>query len=272
MTSLESYSLKGRRALVTGAAGLLGQQHAVALAEIGAEVILTDYDSRRLSAAVENVSQLMPARYRGIHMDVTDEHSIRDTLSEIGHVDVLINNAAIDPKVGPTQDTCALSRIENFPLDEWTRQVSVGLTGAFLCCKAFGPGMASRGYGSIINVASDLSLIAPDQRLYRVDGLDDKDQPVKPITYSVIKSGLIGITRYVAGYWAAAGVRVNAISPGGVYQGQADAFVTRLTSLIPMGRMAAVDEYRAAIQFLASPASAYMTGHNLVMDGGRTIL
>jgi hypothetical protein len=136
--------------------------------------------------------------------------------------------------------------LENFPLDEWNRQISVGLTGAFLCSKVFGTEMAVRGNGVIVNVASDLSIIAPDQRLYRVEGVAEDEQPAKPVTYSVIKTGLIGLTRYLAGYWAASGVRVNAISPGGVYNGHSDEFVARLSSLIPMGRMANVDEYRAA--------------------------
>jgi NAD(P)-dependent dehydrogenase (short-subunit alcohol dehydrogenase family) len=122
----------------------------------------------------------------------------------------------------------------------------------------------------ILNVASDLSLIGPDQRLYRQDGLPEDRQPVKPITYSVVKSGLIGLTRYLATYWADAGVRVNAISPGGVANNQPEEFVARLRKLVPLGRMANQDEYQGAILFLCSDASSYMTGANLVIDGGRT--
>jgi NAD(P)-dependent dehydrogenase (short-subunit alcohol dehydrogenase family) len=130
--------------------------------------------------------------------------------------------------------------------------------------------MARHGRGVIVNVASDLALIAPDQRLYRKSGLPDERQPVKPVTYSVVKSGLIGLTRYLATYWAASGVRVNAISPGGIYTDQPEEFVLRLANLIPLGRMARVDEYEGAILFLCSDASSYMTGANLVVDGGRT--
>jgi NAD(P)-dependent dehydrogenase (short-subunit alcohol dehydrogenase family) len=132
--------------------------------------------------------------------------------------------------------------------------------------------MAERGEGAILNIASDLSIIAPDQRLYRKEGLQPGEQPVKPVTYSVVKSGLIGLTRYLAGYWADSGVRVNALSPGGVFNGHPAEFVDRLTGLIPMGRMAHLAEYRSALQFLCSPASSYMTGQNIVIDGGRSVL
>jgi NAD(P)-dependent dehydrogenase (short-subunit alcohol dehydrogenase family) len=130
--------------------------------------------------------------------------------------------------------------------------------------------MARRGRGVIVNVASDLALIGPDQRIYRQPGLPDHLQPVKPVTYSVVKAALVGLTRYLATYWADRGVRVNAISPGGVYNGQPDEFVAKLAQLIPLGRMANLDEYRGAILFLCSDASSYMTGNNLVVDGGRT--
>jgi NAD(P)-dependent dehydrogenase (short-subunit alcohol dehydrogenase family) len=162
------------------------------------------------------------------------------------------------------------SRLENFPLAQWEGDIAVGLTGAFLCSKVFGNHMATSGGGVIVNVASDLALIAPDQRIYRQSGVSEQMQPVKPVTYSVVKSGLVGLTRYLASYWADKKVRVNAISPGGVYNGQPEDFVVRLTNLIPLGRMAAINEYQGAIVFLCSDASSYMTGANLVVDGGRS--
>jgi NAD(P)-dependent dehydrogenase (short-subunit alcohol dehydrogenase family) len=188
-------------------------------------------------------------------------------------IDILINNAAIDPKVKDEPGLLETSRLENFPKEQWELQVGVGLTGAFLCSKIFGAAMAKSGRGGVIlNIASDLSVFAPDQRLYRKEGLDAEMQPVKPVTYSVIKAGLIGLTRYLATYWADQNVRSNALSPGGVFNDQGEEFVQRLSRLIPLGRMAERDEYRAAVQFLCSDASTYMNGQNIVIDGGRSVL
>jgi NAD(P)-dependent dehydrogenase (short-subunit alcohol dehydrogenase family) len=140
-----------------------------------------------------------------------------------------------------------------------------------LCSQIFGQMMAKKGEGVILNIASDLSIFAPDQRLYKKDGLQPEQQPVKPVTYSVIKHGLIGLTKYLATYWADRGVRCNALSPGGVFNEQGEEFVKKLTNLIPMNRMASKDEYRGAVQFLCSDASAYMNGQNITMDGGRSV-
>jgi NAD(P)-dependent dehydrogenase (short-subunit alcohol dehydrogenase family) len=271
MTGIASFDLCGSRALVTGAAGLLGQEHAVALAEIGAEVILTDIAEPGLIAAQSTLAPLFGDRIRTAIMDVTCEQSILQLAESLGPVDVLVNNAAIDPKVGKGGGP-ELSRLENFSLEEWNRQISVGLSGAFLCSKIFGARMAERRNGVILNLASDLSVIAPDQRLYYRPDVEEHEQPVKPVTYSVIKTGMLGLTRYLAAYWAEKGVRVNAISPGGVFNNHPDEFVKRLSQLIPMGRMADPSEYRAAVQFLCSPASSYLTGQNIVIDGGRSIL
>lgn len=268
---LKAFDLSGKTALITGAAGLLGMEHAAALLEIGARVLLTDVDTVRLGERVRSLRPEHTAHVSTSVLDVTSEASILSAHKLHGPIDVLVNNAAVDPKVGSGGSREA-SRLENLPLDEWERQISIGLTGAFLCARVFGADMAARGGGVILNIASDLSVIAPDQRLYRVEDRDDAEQPVKPVTYSVIKSGLIGLTRYLAGYWAGAGVRVNAISPGGVFTDQPADFVARLTDLIPMGRMAGRSEYRAAVQFLCSPASSYMTGQNILIDGGRTVL
>lgn len=186
-----------------------------------------------------------------------------------GRVDILINNAARNPKVETAGDK-DFSRLEHFPWEQWQLDLNVGLGGAFNCAKVFGARMARQGSGVIVNIASDLGVIAPDQRLYRVPGRDSEQQPVKPVTYSVVKHGLIGLTKYLATYWCEQGVRCNALSPGGVYAGQNDVFVSKLSQLIPLGRMADADEYRGAIAFLCSDASSYMNGANLVVDGGRS--
>ena len=274
--NLEKFSLKGKRALVTGAAGLLGIEHCAALAESGAHVILTDISDSGLDEAIKILSEEYgEENFSKFNMDVTDDSSISLIFEECkknGGVDILVNNAAIDPKVTADNLVMEMSRYENFPLEQWDFQISVGLTGAFLCCKHFGRAMAEKGGWVILNISSDLSVIAPDQRLYKKENLSDDLQPVKPVTYSVIKTALIGLTRYLASYWADKGVRINALSPGGVFNGQGDDFVANLSNLIPMGRMATRDEYRGVIQFLCSDASSYMTGQNVVVDGGRSIL
>lgn len=276
--AFEKFDLAGKTALITGAAGLLGMEHALALLESGATVVLTDMSAASLDVAAQRLSERYDrARILTAVMNVTDQaaiNAVAGTLSARGErVDILVNNAAIDPKVRGDQGVVETSRLEHFPLEQWDLQVAVGLTGAFLCSQVFGSAMSRDGGGGVIlNIASDLSVFAPDQRLYRKDGLPDELQPVKPVTYSVIKAGLVGLTRYLATYWAGKGVRCNALSPGGIYNGQGDEFVQRLTSLIPMGRMADKDEYRAAVQFLCSDASRYMNGQNVVMDGGRSVL
>ena len=275
--AFEKFDITGKTALITGGAGLLGMEHAEALLESGATIVLTDMSAAALDSAKQHLCNSHDhSRILTAVMDVTDPASIGDVaeiLNQLGsRVDILINNAAIDPKVKGDKGVLETSRLEYFPFEQWDLQVAVGLTGAFLCSKVFGSKMTQDGNGGVIlNIASDLSIIAPDQRIYRKSELPDELQPVKPVTYSVIKAGLIGLTRYLATYWADRGVRCNALSPGGVYNGQGEEFVQRLTSLIPLGRMAEKDEYRAAVQFLCSDASAYMTGHNLILDGGRHV-
>jgi len=270
------FNLSNRVVLITGASGLLGVEHAKALLEVNAAVVLTDVNEKTLKETYESLlSSNNKKRIFYKVMDVTNEEDIQNianVLKKDGlNIDILINNAAIDPKV-QADSVVETSRLENFLIDDWDFQLKVGLTGAMLCSKIFGQGMAKRGKGVILNIASDLSVFAPDQRLYKKDGLQSDQQPVKPVTYSVIKHGLIGLTKYLATYWADRGVRCNALSPGGVFNGQGDDFVQKLTQLIPMDRMASKDEYRGAVQFLCSDASTYMNGQNIVMDGGRSAL
>jgi len=273
---IEKFSLVGRSALITGAGGLLGYQHAEALLEIGSKVILTDVNENSLKEVHTKLEQRYSSvMIRSEFMDVANLSSIRQTAENLFkegvRVDILINNAAIDPKVKGIAGIKEASRLENFSIDQWNLEISVGLTGAYQCSQVFGSAMAEDGKGGvIINIASDLSVFSPDQRLYRKAGTDESLQPVKPVTYSVIKAGLVGLTRYLATYWAHKGVRSNALSPGGVYVDQGSDFVQRLENLIPLGRMARQDEYRSAIQFLCSDASSYMNGQNIVMDGGRS--
>jgi NAD(P)-dependent dehydrogenase (short-subunit alcohol dehydrogenase family) len=275
--AFEKFDLTGKTALITGAAGLLGIEHAAALLESGATVVLTDTGEGQLHEARKKLAQdYAQSKIVTQVMDVSQLDAIRlvaeSLWSDDIRIDILINNAAIDPKVKGDQGVVETSRLENFPIEQWNLQVAVGLTGAFLCSQVFGAAMAKDGKGGIIlNIASDLSVFSPDQRLYRKDGLAEDLQPVKPVTYSVIKAGLIGLTRYLATYWVDKGVRSNALSPGGVFNGQADEFVQRLSSLIPLGRMAQRDEYHAAVQFLCSDASRYMNGQNIVVDGGRSV-
>mgnify|MGYP001316951350 CR=1 FL=1 len=275
--NLENFRLTGKTVLITGGAGMLGIQHAAAILEADGSVIITDLKKKDLDEASEILFEKFCKLKIHLHpMDVTDEKSIQATLNILSRenirVDILINNAAIDPKVNAESGILESSRLENFELDQWNLQVNVGLTGAFLCAKYFGSAMAQDGQGGvIINIASDLSVISPDQRLYRTEGIENHLQPVKPVTYSVIKSGLIGLTKYLATYWADKGVRCNALSPGGVYSGQGGDFVNKLTSLIPAGRMAHADEYRSSLQYLCSDASSYMNGQNIVVDGGRSV-
>lgn len=267
------FDLTGRVAIITGGTGLLGQQHAEAIANAGGIPVLADICLEGVDPDSREWKERFGDLACAIKADITQPDSVKALLAEVlsryGRVDILINNAANNPKMENKSDV-EFSRLEFFPLKQWEADIAVGLTGAFLCSQIIGSEMARRRRGVIVNVASDLAVIAPDQRLYRQPGLPAEQQPVKPVTYSVVKTGLIGLTRYLATYWADYGIRVNAISPGGVYNNQPEAFVQRLTNLIPLGRMANVDEYQAAIIYLCSDASSYMTGTNLVIDGGRS--
>ena len=204
--------------------------------------------------------------------DITRPDSVHGLLEQIldkyGRIDILVNNAANNPKVEAPGET-AWSHVENFPLAQWNADIAVGLTGTFLCCQVLGGEMARRGSGAIINLASYLGILAPEPRLYRKEGVPDDQQPVKPISYTAVKSAIFGLTRYLAAYWGERGVRVNALTPGGVFNGQDDEFVQKLSRRIPMGRMAEPDELEGAVIFLASDASSYVTGANVIVDGGR---
>src|ERR1051326_2950867 len=202
-----AFDLTGRTALITGAGGLLGPQHAIALAENGARVLLADIDQGKATAAAELVRKAVAgAEAEDWVLDVTKPDAVREAADRLGRVDILVNNAAIDAKVTAQPGVANGSRLEVFTLEQWNIEMGVGLTGAMLLSQTFGAAMAKAGGGVILNIASDLSVIAPDQRLYRLDRAASEDeQPVKPVTYSAIKHGLVGLTKYLATYWAAAG-------------------------------------------------------------------
>lgn len=272
-TTSNLFDLNGRVAVITGGGGMLGYQHAATLADLGGTVVLLDINAQALAANRQRLQDEYGIEALILTVDITDTQAVqdacRDVLARYSQVDILINNAARNPKV-EGNDGKEFSRLEHFPWEQWRLDLDVGLGGAFNCAKVFGAHMAARGRGVIVNIASDLGVIAPDQRLYRVEGKAADEQPVKPVTYSVVKHGLIGLTKYLATYWCEQGVRCNALSPGGVYAGQNDMFLGKLNQLIPLGRMAKADEYRGALAFLCSDASSYMNGANLVVDGGRS--
>jgi NAD(P)-dependent dehydrogenase (short-subunit alcohol dehydrogenase family) len=270
----QSFSLQGQVIVITGGGGLLGIKHAEAVVEAGGFPVLLDIREDLVAAAAAKIKSDYGRDALALGCDITSKAQIHECLDRIvqqcGRLNGLVNNAANDPKVGPSVDAKKLTRFEHLSEERWNADMSVGLTGAFLCAQAFGHYMATHGGGVIVNIASDLAVIAPDQRIYRVPGLSPEEQPVKPVTYSVVKAGLVGLTKYLATYWAESGVRVNAISPGGIYNGQPDEFVQQLAYRIPMARMATKNEYKASLVYLLSPASSYATGINLIVDGGRT--
>lgn len=273
--TLDKFKIKGKVVLITGGAGLLGQKHAEAVIEGEGIPVLLDISEEALGRAKVSLQE----KYRGTEVgmykaDITNRDILADIRDKIvkkyGHIDVLINNAANNPKVEDKGDNFGNIRFDNFPLAIWNADIMVGLTGAFLCAQVFGTVMEEQRFGVILNISSDLGVIAPDQRIYRRAGVDEKEQTIKPVTYSVIKHGLLGLTKYLATYWADKNIRVNAICPGGIYNGQDEEFLGKLTNLIPMGRMANPDEYKATVLYLISEASSYMTGSTVVVDGGRT--
>ncbi len=266
------FSLQDRVIVITGAAGLLGRQHAEVIAHAKGIPVLLDLQQKDVESMAYNLEKLHGVTAAGYAVDITSEMKIEANcaavLARFGHIDGLVNNAANNPKV-EDNGSKNFSRLENFPLAAWDADIAVGLTGAFLCAKHYGRAIARQG-GSIVNISSDLGLVAPDQRLYRKLDLPEDQQPVKPVTYSVVKSGLIGLTRYLATYWTEQGIRCNALCPGGVENNQDSTFLKEVCSRIPMGRLARPDEYQGAVLFLLSEASSYMNGAILSVDGGRT--
>jgi NAD(P)-dependent dehydrogenase (short-subunit alcohol dehydrogenase family) len=262
----------GRIVILTGAAGLLGREYAHTLVESGAQVVLADVDRDGVEALASDLDRSC-GRAIGVRVDVTDEASvgalIRTTLQRFGRVDGLVNNAALNPAVARDRVGELELPFEEYPLDLWNRALAVNLTGMFLCARAVAPAMLAEQRGVIVNVSSTYGLVGPDQRLYEGD-TPGAPRGYKPVAYAVTKSGVLGLTRYLAAYWAGTGIRVNTLTPGGVFNDQPDEFVRRYSARTILGRMASRHEYSAALLFLLSDASSYMTGSNLVVDGGWT--
>jgi len=268
------FDLTGKTALITGAGGLLGPKHAEALMQYGANVILTDHHIERAQEKATLLNEKFKDRYNTAlyeFMDVTDKKSVEAIAKKYKNVGILINNAAKDPKVKKEAGLTPDSRFETMTEQYWNQGLDAALNGTFLCSQAFSKNMLKNGGGVILNISSDLGVIAPDQRLYRKEGVPENMQNVKPITYSAAKWAIVGMTKYLAVYFAKNNIRVNSLSPTGVYNDHPEEFVSKLSNIIPMGRMADIDEYKGAIVFLCSDASTYMTGENLVIDGGKTV-
>lgn len=276
----ELFDLSGRVAVVTGGAGLLGAEFCRTLAQAGAAVVIADLDGDKAATLHEALSQ-EGLQTTGIAVDVADPQSVHQlvdtTLGTFNRLDILVNSAALDPKFDPQSQRREREEsrpsaeytltFESYPLDLWNQALAVNLTGMFLCCQAAASPMLAQGGGVMVNLSSIYGLAAPDQRLYQREG---KPPQYKPVYYSVTKAGVIGLTQYLAAYYAGKNIRVNALSPGGVYNDHDNEFVSAYSAHTILGRMAYKDDMNGAMLFLASDASAYMSGANLVIDGGWT--
>ena len=264
--------LRDRVIILTGGAGMLGREYALALAGAGAHVVIADTDVDSGAKVVAEADSREPGSGTFVETDVTSKASVQAmvarTLDARGRIDGLVNNAAIDPKFDTSHVGEHLDSFEDFPLEQWDRSVAVNLTGMFLCAQAVARPMLARRGGVIVNISSIYGLVGPDQRIYETPGMTTT--LYKPVSYPVTKSAVLGLTRYLATYWSGKHIRVNTLTLGGVFGGHSDEFVRRYSSRTPLGRMANRNEYCGALLFLLSDASSYMTGANLVVDGGWT--
>jgi NAD(P)-dependent dehydrogenase (short-subunit alcohol dehydrogenase family) len=273
MTIFDKFSLKDRVAVVTGGVGLLGTEFCKTLAEAGAAVAVVDLNG---DAANQVADGLVKDGYKakGITTDITNPDSVNamvaSVLSTFSGLDVLVNSAALDPKFDPDAASKGIApgAFEDYPLEQWNAALNVNLTGIFLVTQACVKQMIAQGKkGSIINICSTYGLNGPDQRIYIKDG---KRVAFKPVYYTTTKAGVMGFTKYLAAYYAETEIRVNALTPGGVYNNHEEYFVTNYSAKTILGRMAKKDEMNGALLFLASDASSYMTGNNVIVDGGWT--
>lgn len=262
------FSLEGKVSIVTGALGLIGKEHCKALSEAGSAIVVADLDGKACSEFAARLGN----DSIGVSLNVTSKGSVADAndkiISKYGKMDVLVNNAAINDMFENPAMALEMSMFENYPLEMWQKSLDVNVTGIFLCSQVFGSEMAKRGKGSIINVASTYGITAPDQSLYKDE--EGKQKFYKSAAYPATKGAVISFTKFLAAYWGSKGVRVNTLSPGGVENSQDEFFVENYSKRTPLGRMADKTDYKGAVVFLASDASSYMTGANLVVDGGWT--
>lgn len=258
------FDLKGRVALITGGAGLLGSEHAIALANHGAKVYIADISEEGLNKAKEGL-QKEGVSVELLVLDVTKKEDWISACSTIvereGQIDILVNNAGF---TNQSRIEGFTSEAEDFPLSAWEGIMQVNLTGSFLGCQIIGKQMLSQGKGAIINIASLYGVVSPNHRIY------DDTEIRQPIAYSVSKHGVVALTKYLATLWASKGVKVNALTPGGIFNDHQDPFHRRFKRLNPIGRMSEKDELRGGIVYLASDASSHVIGHNLIIDGGWT--
>jgi 2-deoxy-D-gluconate 3-dehydrogenase len=258
-------------AIITGAAGLLGTDYCHTLASVGAHIVVADIDHQRSVQLANAVTEMNGIDALAIEVDVSDPDSVRamvaETVDRFGRVDILVNNAAIDPKFDPEHADEHRNRFEEFPFQAWKQALDVNVTGMFLCAQAVSRPMLEADRGVMVNISSTYGLVGPDQRLYKREG---QSSQFKPVSYSVSKAAVLGLTRYLATYFARTGIRVNTLTPGGVFAGHDDEFVRRYSTHTVLGRMAEREEISNALLYLVSDASSYMTGANLVVDGGWT--
>lgn len=271
------FSLKDKVVVITGGGGLIGMKHAEAVMEGEGIPVLLDI----VQSGMDRVADTLRKEYgedikvETFVTDITEKNEVikvnEALLTKYGHVDGLINNAANNPKVEGGSKNLGNTKFQDFPVDIWNDDIAVGLTGAMICCQVFGNQMEKQGSGVIINISSDYGIISPNQNVYRKDGIPEGEQIIKPVSYSVVKHGIMGLTKYLATYWGKKGIRVNTLCPASLYNGQNPEFVEKLSNLVPMGRMSKPDEYVGTVLYMLSNASSYMTGATVVLDGGRTI-
>lgn len=255
------FSLKEKVVIITGGAGMLGQQHAEILSAAGAHVVIADIDQKICDDVAKRITKYSGIESFGLRVDISDENSVKEMISKIkskfGKIDILINNAVAKPKA-------FFKKFEEYPLDDWEQVMSVNLKGVFLCSKLVGQEMVRQNQGVIINVGSIYGLVGTDQSIYGTSGIN------APAVYAASKGAVVNLTRYLATYWAGKNIRVNCLCPGGVENNQDQEFIKKYCAKTPLQRMAKKDDFKGAILFLASDASSYMSGATLIVDGGWT--